>query len=453
MSVDPAREIALKTLYDINDKGAYSNIALNRHLESADLRDVDRAFITDLVYGTVKWRLALDHVIAQFSSVRLGKISPWILNVLRLGVYQLLHTDRIPVSAACNESVNLSKKYGHAASAGFVNAVLRNIARSRDKIRYPEMENEYSRYLSVKYSYPEWLVEKWLALYGKDFTAELLDSGNIPPDFTVRVNSLRTSKEQLKRMLKEEGIEAENGRYLEESIVISNPSGALKTEAYKNGLFQVQDESSMLVGRILGSKPGEVVMDVCSAPGGKATHIAQMMGDDGTVVARDIHPHKIKLIEDAYLRLGLKSVKAELYDATVVDENYIEKADRVLVDAPCTGLGIIRRKPDIKWARDTQDTKEIVKLQTEILSAASRYVKPGGILIYSTCTINPEENQEMVKAFINSGSSFEADDISGLLPEGLAADGPNRCCIQLFPNVHRVDGFFIARMKRVKSDA
>lgn len=448
MKIDLPREVALKILYDINEKGAYSNISINKYFEGYELRDIDKAFITELVYGAVKWRLSIDWIIQQFSSVKLRKISPWILNVLRLGVYQLLYTDKIPESAACNESVALARRYGHSASSGFVNAILRNIGRSREKIKYPEKDKDVVQYLCVKYSHPDWMVKAWLDRFGEEFTEKLLESNNQVPDFSVRVNTLKVTREQLIEHLISIGIEAEEGKYLEEAVVIRNPSSISKLDAFKNGWIQVQDESSMLVARVLDPKPGELVIDVCSAPGGKSTHIAQLMDNRGTVVSRDIHEHKIRLIEDSIKRLELSIIRTEVFDATRLDDSFIEKADRVLVDAPCTGLGIIRRKPDIKWARNIEDKKEITELQTNILNIASKYVKTGGVLVYSTCTLEPEENDFIVKEFISKNREFELEDISALLPNKLVKPSSREGFIQLFPNTDDIDGFFIAKMKK-----
>lgn len=446
MTVDVARETALKILYEINEKGAYSNISINKYLEANDLREIDRSFITDLVYGTVKWRLAIDWAIKQFSSIKLKKVSPWILNILRLGAYQIMYADRIPESAACNESVKLARKYGHEASSRYVNGVLRSIARNRENITYPDKKTELARYLSVKYSHPEWMISLWIERYGREFTESLLSSNNEIPELTIRVNTLKLSKSELADALKQTGIDVYDGRYVDEALRIKNSSSISRLEAYVKGYFQVQDESSMMVGRILDPKPGELVMDVCSAPGGKATHIAQLMKNEGTVIARDVHEHKIKLIENAARRLDLNIIKTEVFDASEIDNNYIERADRVLVDAPCTGLGIIRRKPDIKWARNAGDKNEITSLQFRILSASAKYVKPGGVLVYSTCTIEPEENEYMIKRFMESNPEFDAADIAPQLPDKLMKPDAHKGYIQLFPNVDEVDGFFIAKL-------
>lgn len=448
MAVDLARETALRILYDINQKGAYSNISINKYLDKNDLRNIDRGFITELVYGTVKWKLSLDWVIQQFSRVKFKKISPWILNIMRLGAYQLLYMDRVPASAACNESVKLAKKYGHRASSGFVNGVLRSINRSREDIKYPDKNKEYVKYLSIKYSHPEWMVRKFLDLYGEEFTESLLKSNNEIPDFTVRVNTLKICRDELIKALNQEGMKAVYGKYVEEAVIIENPRPLSEMEAFKKGYLQVQDESSMIVAKILDPSPGEYIVDVCSAPGGKATHIAQIMKNQGTVIARDIHEHKIKLISDSAERLGISIIKAELFDAREIDSRLIEKADRVLVDAPCTGLGIIRRKPDIKWAKNIVDTKEITRLQEEILKASSKYVKPGGVLVYSTCTILPEENEHIISKFVDSDSSFQLEDVSLSLTKSLLKSHTKEGYLKLFPNKDNTDGFFVAKMRK-----
>jgi len=447
MATDLPREIALKTIYDINEKGAYSNIALNKQLMSNAFKDVDRAFITDLVYGTIKWKLTIDYIISSFSSIKLKKISPWIINILRLGVYQILYMDRIPESAACNESVKLAKKFGHAASSSFVNGVLRNVARNKSSITYPDKEKNPAMYLSVKYSHPEWLVERWISDFGFDFTEGLLASNNEVPDFTVRVNTLKTSKEDLMADLSKNGIQAIEGKAVEEAIILRNPGSFLNLSSYKLGHFQVQDESSMLSAIILDPKPGQLVIDVCSAPGGKATHMAQIMKNKGQIIARDVHEHKIDLINEAAKRLGISIIKAEVHDATLVDESLLEKADRVLVDAPCTGYGIIRKKPDIKWTRTMTDIKEITDLQFKILSAASKYVKPGGSIVYSTCTIEKEENRDLVERFLAHNKDFEFEEFDELLP-GVLKEYSGKGYIELYPNINRIDGFFIAKMKK-----
>ncbi len=447
MKLDIAREAALKILYEIDVKGAYSNIALNKYFTGAELRGIDRAFITELVYGTVKWKLTLDRVIAVYSNIRMEKLSPWILNILRMGAYQLLKMTKVPVSAACNESVKLAGRYGHKASAGFVNAVLRKIAQNGVDVAVPSKETDLTGYLSVKYSYPKWLVVKLTGLLGAEFAEGLMDAGNGTPELTIRANTLKVTAEELIKELESEGVASEKGKYAEEAVTIKSNVSIAQLSTFKKGLFQVQDESSMLPARVLSPQPGERVLDVCSAPGGKATHMAQLMENRGTIVARDIHEHKLRLIDDAAARLGTDIIKTELYDAALQDEKNESAFDRILLDAPCTGLGILRRKPDIKWARETKDIDSITTLQRRLIDAASRLVKPGGVLVYSTCTVLPEENEEVVEAFLKQHDDFVADDIAAYLPDGLAVYAKG-CMLQLYPNRDGIDGFFIARLKR-----
>lgn len=448
MVVDLPREIALKILFEVNEKEAYSNISLNKHIEAHDLKKVEKAFITELVYGTIQWQLTIDYIIQKFSSVKIKKISPWILNIMRLGVYQIMYLDKVPESAACNESVSLSKKYGHSASSRFVNAVLRNIIRNKENIEYPDRDTDLEKFLSVKYSHPEWLVRNWVKRFGNDFTESLLISNNKLPDFSIRINTLKITKDQLIEQFNQNDIEFRKAKYIDEALILKNPSGISKMDAFKKGYFTIQDESSMLVAKTLDAKPGELVIDVCSAPGGKATHIAQLMGNVGTVIARDVHKHKISLINEAAKRLGINILRAEHFDATVLDENYVKKADRVLVDAPCTGLGIINRKPDIKWSKTFEDRKGITELQLKILKTASEYVKYGGTLVYSTCTIEWDENEGIVREFLSSKSEFYLEDMTSNISPKIVKATAKEGFIQLFPNIDDVDGFFIAKLKR-----
>lgn len=452
ISIDIPRETAVKILYDIDKKGAYSNISLSKHLESRSLKDIDRAFITEMVYGILKWKLTIDFIISNFSKIKIKKISPWILNILRIGVYQLIFIDKVPVSAACNESVKLAKRYGHAASSKYVNGVLRNISRNKETIKYPDKKEDLSKFLSIKYSHPIWMVNDWLNRYGEEFTEELLKNNNEVPPFTIRTNTLKISKADLKKILEEEGFEVDDGQYAKDALIIKNPKSLQRIDAFKKGYFQVQDESSMFVASILDPEPGDFVLDVCSAPGGKATHLAQLMNNKGAIVARDIYTHKIGLIDESVKRLGIDIIKTEVFDAITFDKKHEGQVDKVLVDAPCTGLGIIRRKPDIKWRRKKEDKDKIIKLQKKILSTSSKYVKEDGIIVYSTCTIEPEENEHIIEKFLENNKDFCLEDIWQHLPKQLESlpKGYNqkKGYIQLYTNKHGVDGFFIAKMRR-----
>ena len=441
------RETAIKILYEIDVQGAYSNIALKKFLKETDYRVVDRGFITELVYGIIKNKTRLDYIISKFSSTKINKMSPWILNILRLGVYQILFLERVPDSAACNESVNLSKKYGHTASTKFVNAVLRNVARQKETIEYPDKKRNPIDYLEVTYSHPRWMIGKWIKNYGFEFAEGLCKANNQVADLTARANTLKTTPEELASHLTLEGLQVEQGKYIDEALILSRVGNIEGLEASKRGLFQVQDESSMLVSKVLDPQPGETIIDVCCAPGGKTTHIAQLMKNTGKIYGWDIHPHKIELVRTAAQRLGIDILELEARDATVENTDLFNKADRVLVDAPCTGIGIIRRKPDIKWNKASEDLKGITQIQRKILDTASKYVKSGGTLVYSTCTIQDEENINLVKAFLAENPEFELDSIEALVPQGLRKETVSKGYLQLYPNIDDTDGFFICRLK------
>ncbi|MDD4494923.1 MAG: 16S rRNA (cytosine(967)-C(5))-methyltransferase RsmB [Eubacteriales bacterium] len=450
MSMDIPRETALRTLYDIEKNKAYSNISLDRHLHNVKLSGLDIAFVTELVQGVLKRKLTMDFVISLFSKVKPEKISLWIYNILRLGVYQLLFMSRVPSSAAVNESVKLAKRFGHQASAGFVNAVLRNIDKNKDDIKYPGKPDSV-KHLSVKYSYPEWMIKMWLERYGSEFTEAMLAAGNEKPDYTIRVNTIYTSTKKLSEILAEKGFETQAGKYVGDTLTVKNPSGLIDSEEYQNGLFMVQDESSMLSVAVLNPKPGQLMLDVCSAPGGKAAFAAALMNNSGRVVAMDLYENKLEVIQATANRLGIEIIETGEHDAQIAKPEFIGKADRVLADVPCTGFGIIRKKPDIKWTRRPEDVTGLSGIQRSILQASSAYLKPDGVLVYSTCTFNPEENENIVDDFLSRNPSFEPVDFNQMLPEGLQCH--RKGMLQLYPNVHGTDGFFIAKLRRTDKSA
>ena len=443
-----ARDEALTILTKILREGAYSNIALKQGLDKSSLSRVDKALVTEIVNGTLKNLIKIDWIISQFTANNKSKISPLAEDIIRCGVYQIFYLDRVPDSAVCNECAELARKHSHEGVVKFVNGVLRNIARNKDGVKLPERSDMPERYLSIMYSHPEWMVKKWAGDYGLSFTEDLLKANNTAPLVSVRANSLKTTREKLKEMLIKEGIECEDGTYYSEALYLKGTSSIDALEAYKQGLFQVQDESSMLAAKILDPKPGELIIDVCSAPGGKATHMAELMKNEGKILARDVHDHKLRLISQSCKRLGITIVEPQLYNAKSLDGALVQKADRVMVDAPCSGLGVIRRKPDMRWKKEPDDFRELMRIQTSIMETSSRYVKKGGVLIYSTCTLNKNENLGVVESFLNKTSGFYLEDISKLLPEHLEVKTAPQGYLELYPNIHGTDGFFIARLKR-----
>ncbi len=442
------REIAINILKEINENEAYSNISITRNIEDV-VSSLDESFIREIVYGVIENKLQIDWIIMQFSKIKLKKIAPTIQEILRIGVYQIIFMDRIPNSAAVNESVKLAKKYGHKGSVGFVNAILRNISKNKDNIKLPEKDKNPIEYLSIKYSHPKWMIKKWIEDFGLDFTENLSIANNDKPKLNIRVNTLKISKQKLIDKLANRGFILNEGKYANDCIIIDNPIRITNTDEFKNGLFQIQDESSMLVAQIMDPKPGDFVIDVCSAPGGKTTHIAQKMENKGKIIARDIHEHKLNLIKDNVARLGISIIQLEKYNATNLDEKLIEKADCCLVDAPCSGLGLIRRKPDIKWHKVEDSLSEITKLQYEILVNSSKYVKKGGILVYSTCTIQKEENLWLIKKFLERNKEFRLISFQDLVDNEELKKQAINGYIELYPNIHGTDGFFITKLIKI----
>jgi 16S rRNA (cytosine967-C5)-methyltransferase len=447
--LDNPREIALKTLYDIDVNKAYSNISIKKNLNNSSLKSIDKAFITHLVYGVIKNRTRLDWIISNFSKTPIKRMSPWVLNILRLGVYQIVFLDKVPQSAAVNESVKLGKKYGHKKITGFINAILRNTTRASKEELQPTKKEKID-FLTIYYSHPRWMVEMWIKEFGLDFTISLLKKNNEIPPFTIRTNTLKINRKELMELLQEEGMIVKEGHWCPEAIIIDNISSSIeRNKCFRRGLFQVQDQSSMLVAHILNPLKEQLVIDICAAPGGKTTHIAEVMDNTGKVIARDVHEHKLLLMRDNIKRLDISNIQLELFNALDLDENLIGKADAVLLDAPCSGLGIIRRKPDLKWNKTPDDIKTITSLQIQMLENAACYVKKGGNLIYSTCTINPEENFNLVKKFLDKNPSFRLVPIKEFSDKLLTHNEIKQGYLQVFPHIDDIDGFFISKMQRI----
>ncbi len=396
-----SREIILKTLYDMEENGSYFSHALSNALSKCDA--VDQGFVTEVIYGVTKNKLALDHIITQFSSIKLKKMTPWVKNILRIGIYQMYYMDKIPHSAACNESVKLSKKYAHAASGRFINGVLRNISRNIDKITFPEKENK-SEYLSVKYSYPLWIADRLLSQYGFDKAESFMSESNKAHPVTLRVNALKADPDEVLKFLGSEGV---TGDFCDDLIRVSGRININNLASYKNGYFSLQNISSYMAVKALSPMPNELVMDICAAPGGKSCAAAEMMNNQGEILSFDIHEHKISLIENSAKRLGINIIKACVHDGTVLIPKYIDKADRIILDVPCSGLGVIHKKPDIKWSRREEDIKSLAVIQKQLLETASKYLKKGGSLLYSTCTVLKAENEDITTGFLLSHPEFE----------------------------------------------
>ena len=440
-----SRELALQILYQVNEEGAYANLALDKALFPCTWLDPrDRGFITEIVYGSVKNRGKLDYVLNQFASTKVNKMDKWTRNLLRLSLYQILFLDKVPDSAAVNEAVKLAKHYGHVDK--FVNAVLRNILRGMDGIQWPDKAKDPVQYLMVQYSFPQWMVERFIRQYGLEDAERLCDWYNQPAAMWIRTNTLKTTRAELKQILEKEGLTVSESRHTPEGLKIENAVNLHKLKSFQQGLFTVQDESSMLVALAAEPAPGQRVLDVCSAPGGKTTHMAQLMKNKGTIYACDIHKHRLDLIAENCKRLGISNVELVQQDGTKLTKRWQEPFDVVLCDVPCSGLGVLGRRADARWAKESEDIAGLCKIQKKILEEAAQLVVPGGTLIYSTCAIAPEENQEMVKAFISEHPEYELDET--LTDCWLDVDKEETGYVQFLPFIDDMDGFFIARMMR-----
>jgi 16S rRNA (cytosine967-C5)-methyltransferase len=441
------REIVLNMLLQVIDGEEFSHIVLGRTLKRyQDWSKQERAFISRLFTGTVKHYMTLDYIIEQFSSLPIRKMKPFIRNLLRLSVYQLVYMDNIPASAVCNEAVKLAKKWNFSKLSGFVNANLRNIARAGDNIKYPDKATDTKEYLSIRYSTPIWLVDMLLDQYDLAEVETMLEASLREKEITIRCNRMKTNPSELREILIGDGITVIEHPYLNEAFVIKDFDYLEKISAFIDGLFTIQDVSSMLVGEVSGAKETDFVIDVCAAPGGKALHIAQMAGK---VSARDITEYKTKLIEKNIIRMGISNVETKVWDATIIDNNIINTADVVIADLPCSGLGVLGKKCDIKYKLTQNQQKELVELQRKILNVVSEYVKPGGILIYSTCTVNRNENINNVEWFL-ANHDFTTDSLDDYIPEVLHSDTTRAGYLQLLQGVSPTDGFFICRMRKGK---
>lgn len=427
------RKFTVRLLTKLDENSSYSNILLDEALGRSEFDKRDKKFISALFYGVLERRLTLDAIIADLSKNPKNKLNHTLRNILRCGIYQLKYMDSVPDNAAVDESVELAKKCRNPAAAGFANGLLREFIR-RDKA-LPKGRNETER-LSLEYSCPSWLVEKWQNEYGLDKCVSLLETSLGRAPTTIRVNSLTGTVEETLDMLAAEGITFERIKHLEYAVNVAGAGAIEKTEAYRQGRFHVQDLASQLCCKALDPQGGETVLDLCAAPGGKTFTIAEMMGNEGKVLAFDLHPNRVKLIRSGAERLGLSSVAAEVNNAKEFNAS-LPMADRVLVDAPCSGLGVIRRKPEIKY-KDPKDFERLPQVQYEILDTSSRYVKAGGSMVYSTCTVSRAENEEVVQRFLAEHDSFAPYD-----------DGSGEPFMQtITPDMYGSDGFFIARLVR-----
>ena len=444
--VPTGREAALRALYRVERDGAFLNLVLPPLV--SELPPQERALAMELAAGTVRRLNTLDWSLGLFLKQPLERLTVWMRNLLRLGAYQLLYLDRIPVHAAVDEAVKLARRYGHRGVAGLANAVLRRLAAAGGDLPWPDRARSPVENLVLQSSHPKWMVERWVRRFGLEGARSLCKANNGPPPASLRPNRLRTSPAALQKRLAAEGVSAEFSPRLP-GVLQAEPGGAVAAlESFQEGLFTVQGESSILVPPLLEPQPGESIIDLCSAPGGKTTHLAELMDDRGMITAVDLHAHRLRLVEQAARRLKLTSIKTLRADGTRIGGAGLQSPHRILVDAPCSGLGVIRRLPELKWRRTPADLERGARLQQNLLGAAAALLRPGGALLYSVCTFEPEETAAVARAFSAAHPHFTPQPLRPLLPPGLVTEEAATGGLFLYPHLDGLDGFFIALWHR-----
>ncbi|MET3698034.1 16S rRNA (cytosine967-C5)-methyltransferase [Bacillus oleivorans] len=444
MTKPNVRFACLNLLTTIDKEQAYSNIVLQRELDKGDYSAKDKALLTEILYGTLQRKLSLDFFLEPF--IKGKKVKGWVRWLLRLTLYQIVFLDKIPERAAIYEAVEIAKKRGNKSIAGFVNGVLRSVG--REGIRDIKSIEDPVQRLAIETSHPVWLVKRWIAQWGMEETEKMCRENLMAPVQTARVNLNRVSREDALQKLKEEGFAAEPSPLLKEAIRMVKGS-IVKSTLFQEGYVTIQDESSMLPAYALGVEDNMIILDACAAPGGKTTHIAEKLHQTGKVHSFDIHDHKVQLIKDNVNRLQLKNVEAEQGDSRQIQNRFADQTfDRILVDAPCSGFGVLKRKPEAKYEKEEKDILQLQKVQLEILNAVAQLLKQNGILVYSTCTIDMDENHETVRAFLQSQSDYVLDEsVKSRVPDAFqpfVKEGE----LQLLPHTLNTDGFFVAAFRR-----
>ena len=442
------RRVALETLLDVSRSDAYASLALDKRLAQANLPRRDRAFVTQLVYGTLENRMTLDWRIDQFLEGN-KEIDQTVREILRMGAYQLFYLDRVPDMAAVDESVSLTRAMGLEALTGLVNGGLRNMIRGKNDVVWPKPQEDAVKYLSVMFSAPETLCRMLVDAYGEHDAMEILRYRPKDRSVTVRVNYLRCDDARLRSLFADDELEFDPG-ILPGVYKVHSAGDMTRMRAFQNGLFTIQGESSVLAARMVGAKPGQTVLDACAAPGGKTAVMSEMMGDTGRVYAWDTHAHRVELIRGTMNRLKLENVRPAVKDASVPREEMAMTLDAALVDAPCSGTGVMNEKPDVKYRVTEEGVQALCRTQKDILDAVAPMVKVGGTLVYSTCSILPQENEAQIKAFLERHPEYEVWPMGAELPEKLAAH-ENACGLQMFAHRDGTDGFYVCRMRRVKA--
>jgi 16S rRNA (cytosine967-C5)-methyltransferase len=437
-----SREIALKILYHIETQNGYVGETIQFFCRNLFLSSLDRRFVSEVVHGTTKMRRRLDYVLELFLSEKLEGLTPWIRNILRMGIYQIDFMEKVPESAAVDESVKLTKKYGHKGTVALVNAVLRSYLRDKSKVVFPSWEQDKVENIALFYSFPSWMVERWLEVFGEEETVKLCDSFNQRPRLSLRVNSLKIEPKDLEEKFKEEKIKFKQGKVLKNYYSIESKMDLSQFSPLQDGWVYFQDESAGFPVMLLDPQPGEYILDLCAAPGGKATFIAEKMKDRGMVIAVDISLKKLETIKENCERLGIESVKLCCADARYFS---CQPVNKILLDAPCSALGTLGRNSDARWRKQKEDIPRLQKLQLEILSHAAELLESGGVLVYSTCTLMPEENEQVIYLFLEQRKDFKQTD-SHLFVDSSVVD--EKGFVRTLPPVHKVDGSFACRLEK-----
>lgn len=439
--INPARYTAVKLLSRHERSDSYIDKLLEHEARHAEMNQLDTALLNEIVTGVIRWKAKLDWILTGFYKGDYQKCLNIIKNAMRVGLYQIVFLNRIPVHAAIFDSVEIVKRIQGDKTAGIVNGVLRNIVRNMENIRYPEKDEDLVYHFATIYSHPKWMVKRWLERFGEKPTENLLIANNTRPNLSLRINTLKTSPYDFYTYLNNNGIQYNQSPYLRESFDIRTPRKSIMTfDAFKNGLITVQDPSASMAVYLAQPSPGLNILDMCAAPGGKSFLLAELMKDSGTVVAMDKYPSKLHFISEGAERLGLHSITTFSSDAE--DITMDTQFDIVFADVPCSGLGTLAKKPDIKWKREPEDIAKLVAMQRAILESAVKLVKPGGVLLYSTCSIEPEENIENVNWLLSKYPEFEVDNAEKYIPKALCKDR----YMQTFPHIHKIDGAFAARL-------
>jgi len=436
------RGTAVKILNRVERSDAYLDKLLDIELRSEDMNELDKGLMNEIVTGVIRWKMKLDWVLTGFFHGNFTKSETNIKNALRVALYQIQFLDRVPHSAAVNEAVEFIKRLRGQKVADLVNAVLRNIIRNIENIRYPVPEEDKIRHLAVVESHPAWMTKRWVERYGFDEAKRLMEANNAIPDLALRVNRLKVDFDYFLSLLDKHQIQYTRSKYLDFFVCVQNMAGIGSSELFQQGFFSVQDESAGIPVLLLDPKPGERIIDLCSAPGGKTTFIGELMKNSGEIIAVDRYETRLNLVKNACQRLGITNVHLIADDGTSIE---IPPADKILVDAPCSGLGVLSKKPDAKWQRDVDDIPKLAHLQNSLLENAAKLVKSGGVLVYSTCTIEPEENILLIKEFLERHIEFFIEPANGFVHQNIV--GTNDY-VETFRHVHKMDGSFSVRLKK-----